>query len=431
MSAPGDRAEAILLAQREVLERCAQGEPLEAILDRVTTAIREHSVDGAIPSILLVESGVLRHGSAPDLPAVYTAAIDGVSIGPAAGSCGTAAYRGQPVYATDIQTDPLWEDWRHLALPHNLRACWSQPIVGSNGQVLGTFALYYREPRRPSPDDVGLIELFSRTTAILIEWKRNQHAQQQLLAAEQRARQAAENANRGKDEFVATLSHELRTPLNAIVGWARMLRMPNLNAALTERAISAIERNAQAQTRLVEDLLDISRIMSGKVDLDVALLDVNALLEAALDAVRPLAAGKGIQLVAIPAPPGASVQGDANRLRQVLWNLLTNAVKFTPAGGDVRVAARSEPGGTRLSVSDTGIGIPADLLPHVFDRYRQADDSSGGLGLGLAIAKHVVELHGGTLEASSDGPGRGARFDVILPLAVATAAAQSGSAGTI
>ena len=431
MSAQDGRAQSILLAEREVLERCAQGEPLEAILDRVTTAIREHSVDGAIPSILLVEDGVLRHGSAPDLPAAYTAAIDGAPIGPAAGSCGTAAYRRQAVYVTDISIDPLWDDWRDLALPHGLRACWSQPIVGSNDQVLGTFALYYREPRQPSPEDIALIELFSRTTAILIEWKRNQHAQQQLLAAEQRARQAAEDVNRAKDEFVATLSHELRTPLNAIVGWTRMLRVASLDAALTERAIAAIERNAQAQSRLVEDLLDISRIMSGKLDLDVAVLDLNGLLDAALDAVRPLADGKGIHLVADHAPPGVSVQGDSNRLGQVLWNLLTNAVKFTPAGGEVRLEARSEPIGTRISVSDTGIGIPADVLPHVFDRYRQADDSHGGLGLGLAIARHVVELHGGALQVSSEGPGRGARFDVILPLPIVAGVPQSGSAGTI
>ena len=422
------RAEAILLTQRDVLERCVRGEPLAVVLDRVTTAVTEHSVDGAIASILLVEKGLMVHCSAPYLPREYVEAIDGQPAGPSAGSCGTAAYRGEPVFVRDIETDPLWENYRETAGRFGLRACWSVPIVGSDNSVLGTFALYHRQPLDPSADDVALARLMSRTAAVLIEWWRGEEARRQLFAAEQDARRAAEDANRGKDEFVATLSHELRTPLNAIMGWTRMLRTGRNDAALAERALLAIERNAEAQARLVEDLLDIARIARGGLHLEIAPLDLPAIAQAALDAVKPLAEAKGVRLIAAVDAGAADLSGDANRLKQVIWNLLTNAVKFTPADGEVRLEVGPGTSGAHVVVHDTGIGIAPEVLPHVFDRYRQADASQGGLGLGLAIAASVAQLHGGSLRASSDGVGRGARFELVLP--VSGAAVQSAGAGT-
>jgi signal transduction histidine kinase len=411
-----DRASALLDAQREVLAQCAMGEPLNTMLDRVTGTIEEHSLDGAIPSILLVEDGRLRHGSAPGLPAEYTEAIDGTLIGPCAGSCGTAAYRREAVYVTDIETDPLWADYRAVARAAGLRSCWSVPIIGTSGEVIGTFALYHREPRQPSSDDQDLIALMSRTTAVLIEWRRGEDIRRRVLEAEHIARQTAENANRSKDEFVANLSHELRTPLNAILGWASILHRPNLDAATASRALDAIERNATAQVRLVDDLLDTARIVSGKMQLKMEMLDLNSVVEASLDSVRPLAAGKRVELMPVPGPPGTMVDGDETRMRQILWNLLSNAIKFTPSGGSVRLEVTQQMDGSHVVVSDTGAGIPPELLPHVFDRYQQGRDrTASGLGLGLAIAHHVAELHGGTLRATSAGAGQGARFELVLP----------------
>jgi PAS domain S-box-containing protein len=409
------RSDAILRAQHDVLERCVLGEPLESVLDRVTAAVSAHSVDGAMASILLVENGRVRHGSAGQLPPSYTAAVDGQPIGPASGSCGTAAYRRAAVFVRDIATDPLWRDYRDVALAHGLRACWSVPIVGTGEDVLGTFALYHREPRDPAPEDIALADLMSRTAAILIEWWRGESARRRLFEQEQDARRAAEDANRSKDEFVATLSHELRTPLNAIMGWTRMLRVANVDAATSQRAIAAIERNAEAQARLIEDLLDIARIARGGLQLEIAAVDLSSIAQAALDAVRPMADSKGVRVHADIASD-IVLPGDATRLKQVMWNLLSNAVKFTPAGGAVRIEVMAGADAGRIVVTDTGVGIPADVLPYVFERYRQAEPSGGGLGLGLAIAASVAEAHGGSIRASSEGRGRGARFEVALPL---------------
>jgi signal transduction histidine kinase len=410
------RSQGILLAQKEALEHCAQGDSLDVLLDRLVRTIEEHSVDGAIPSILLVEDGRLRHMSAPHLAPAYIAALDGAAPGPAVGSCGTAAFTRRAVFVSDIETDPLWNDFRAVALAHDLRACWSVPIISAGGDVLGTFALYYREPRTPSSDDIALIELMSRSAAILIDWRQAEEGRQRLLEAERKARQAAEAASHAKDEFVATLSHELRTPLNAIIGWARMLRLTDVDKAIADRAITSIERNAQAQARLVDDLLDIARIVSGKLRLDLSIIDLGGLTEGALDTVKPLADAKGIRLTSTCPPLGVMVRADAARLRQVLLNLLTNAVKFTPSGGDVALEVGRAGGEIQVSVSDTGVGIAGEVLPHIFDRYRQGDPGSGGLGLGLAIARHVAELHGGSLRAASAGLGKGSRFDLLLPV---------------
>ena len=241
-----------------------------------------------------------------------------------------------------------------------------------------------------------------------------------LLAAEQEARAAAEAANRSKDEFLATLSHELRTPLNAILGWAQLLRVGALPADETSQGLETIERNAKAQAQLVDDLLDLSRIIAGKVRVEVGPVDLVAVVEGALDSVRPAADAKGIAVIPVLDAHAGPVVGDANRLQQVAWNLLSNAIKFTPRGGRVDVWLCGTESDAELTVSDNGTGIRREFLPHVFDRLRQADGSTtrrhGGLGLGLAIVRHLVELHGGTVSAFSEGEGRGSSFTVRLPL---------------
>ncbi len=252
--------------------------------------------------------------------------------------------------------------------------------------------------------------------------KKAEEERRQLLKREREARRRAEEASRMKDEFVSTVSHELRTPLNAILGWARLLSGGKLDPPTATRALASIERNARAQAQIVDDLLDISRIITGKLRLDARDLDLARIVEAAIDGVRPAAEGKAIQIVSHLAE-SAVMSGDPDRLQQLAWNLLSNAVKFTPAGGRVDVTVQREGDSLALIVHDTGIGIRSEFLPYVFERFSQADGTPtrafGGLGLGLAIARHMVELHGGTIEAFSEGENCGATFRVLLPIRAA------------
>jgi PAS domain S-box-containing protein len=272
----------------------------------------------------------------------------------------------------------------------------------------------------PVKDGAGRIVGASKIARDITDRRRDERERATLLAREQEAREAAERLNRTKDEFLATMSHELRTPLNSILGWGRMLQSNQLDEAGRRRAIDAIVRNASAQGRLIEDLLDLSRVVTGRMRLDVRPLDLRAVVEAALDTVRPAANAKGIDLSAVNIGPSPIV-GSPDRLQQVVSNLLMNAVKFTPAGGRVEVSLRRSGQMVEMSVVDTGEGISADLLPHVFEPFRQGDSSStrlhGGLGLGLALVRQLVELHGGEVRAESAGKDSGATFTVTVPLA--------------
>jgi len=243
-----------------------------------------------------------------------------------------------------------------------------------------------------------------------------------LLISEQLARAEAELAIRMKDEFLATVSHELRTPLNAIIGWTQMLRLGKLDHDAGSRAIETIDRNAKAQAQLVEDLLDVSRCITGKLKLNIGPVDAASIINAAIDSVQPAARSKDIQIEVMLDPAVRHISGDASRLQQVVWNLLSNAIKFTPARGRVNVSWKRKDSDVQLIVSDTGRGIDPDFVPFMFDRFRQADTGTtrhfGGLGLGLSIVRHLVELHGGTVEAYSEGEERGATFTITLPNSV-------------
>jgi PAS domain S-box-containing protein len=245
---------------------------------------------------------------------------------------------------------------------------------------------------------------------------------QRLLESERAARSQAERVNRIKDEFLATLSHELRTPLNAVLGWATVLRADNSVSQELAHGLETIERNARAQAQIIDDLLDMSRIISGKVRLDVQPTDLPGILSEAIDTVQASASVKGVRLQTVIDPLNAPVSGDPNRLQQVFWNLLNNAIKFTPKGGRVQVLLERVDSHVEISIIDTGEGISPEFLPYVFARFQQADPSTtrrhGGLGLGLAIVKHLVELHGGSVRAKSGGLGKGATFIVSLPLTV-------------
>lgn len=255
----------------------------------------------------------------------------------------------------------------------------------------------------------------------ITEMRRASSERESVLEAERAARNEAERLGHMKDEFLATLSHELRTPLNAVLGWTVLLRRLPPNSDQHSKGLETIERNARAQAKIIEDLLDMSRIISGKVQLEPSPVDVADVVKASVEAIRPTADTKRIQLSTDYGAGVSLIQGDANRLQQILWNLLTNAAKFTPTGGRIEVAVVRVDAQVEIHVKDSGIGIEPDFLAHAFDRFRQADASitrgHGGLGLGLAIVKNLVELHGGSVRVSSDGEGKGSTFIVSLPLA--------------
>jgi PAS domain S-box-containing protein len=273
----------------------------------------------------------------------------------------------------------------------------------------------------PERDEHGSIVSWIATATDIDHQKRVEEAHAALLLREQEARAQLEAANRSKDEFLATVSHELRTPLNAILGWTRMLQTGAVGGGdRLQRALETIERNARVQTQLVEDILDVSRIIAGKLRVQVRHIDLRTVIHSAVDAVRPAAEAKQLELALDLHDEASDFHGDPDRLQQVVWNLLSNAIKFTPGKGKVTVELFRSNGHVEIAVSDTGMGIAPDFLPHVFDRFRQADSSitrmQGGLGLGLAIVRHLVEVHGGTVQAESEGEGKGARFTVRLPV---------------
>lgn len=281
------------------------------------------------------------------------------------------------------------------------------------GRTIGAMGLSFPERRSFNEDDRAFMLALAQQCAQSLERAR-------LYEREQRLRAEAEGANRLKDEFLATVSHELRTPLTAMLGWAHLLRAGQLNERNAVNAMETIERNARSQAQLIDDLLDVSRIITGKLLLDVRPTDPASFIGAAIDAVRPAAEAKGVRIQQVMDTGVSSIAGDPSRLQQVIWNLLSNAIKFTPRGGRVMLSLERVNSHIEIAVSDTGAGISEKFLPHVFDRFRQADQSTtrehGGLGLGLAIVRHLVELHGGTVHVESQGAGMGATFTVKLPL---------------
>jgi PAS domain S-box-containing protein len=333
---------------------------------------------------------------------------------------------GQSISIAEVSPDDnlrLADGAEHLALMDALETkSWMMvPLIEQN-RTLGALGLgLTRSKRRYGPTDLALTEELARRAAMAID-------NAKLLLMAERERRRAEEASRLKDEFLATMSHELRTPLNAILGWAQMLSAGVVPEARRSRALETIERNARAQAKLIEDLLDVSRINTGKLRIETALIDPGPVLEMALEAVRPTAEAKGVRLEPAVDHGVGSILADSDRLRQILWNLLTNAVKFTPAGGRIEVTLRRAGASVEIAVADTGQGIHPDFLPHVFERFRQADASTtrthAGLGLGLSIAHQLVEMHGGTIRAESEGEKRGATFIVKLPLSAPSMRAQ-------
>lgn len=335
------------------------------------------------------------------------------------GIAGRIAITRQPVIVDDLSKAEVVSS----LLSENACSLVGAPLLIED-RVIGVIHVDTLEPHKFTQDDVSLLRLAADRVAPALE-----HAR--LFEAERQARVEAETANRMKDEFLATISHELRSPLNSILGWVTLLREGRLSDPAASHALETVERSARAQTRIISDLLDVSRIISGQLRLNVRSLDPAPIVEAGVEGVRPAADAKEIHLQMALENNAGTIAADSDRLQQIVWNLVSNAIKFTPGGGVVQVRLERVGSEVELMVTDTGAGISPEFLPFVFDRFRQADSSStrkqGGLGLGLAIVRHLVELHGGTVHAESEGAGKGASFIVRLPLAASAAGEEAAS----
>jgi PAS domain S-box-containing protein len=333
----------------------------------------------------------------------------------AEGVCGISLRLGQRVIVENVTLSPIFIGTPAMKalLKSGVWAVQSTPVISRSGRLLAVFSTHFAFPHRPDERALRLLDLLALQTADIIE-------RAQAEAALRAAFEQAETATRAKDEFLAVVSHELRSPLTSILGYARLVRAETTHEARICQMAEIIERNGKMQLQLIEDLLDTARIISGKLKLEVQPVDLVTVISAALDVVGPAAQAKGIQLESDLDPFAGQVTGDPNRLQQVVWNLLSNAIKFTPSGGRVEITLKREDPHVQIVVGDNGKGIDPEFLPHIFERFRQRDMSSGrragGLGLGLALVKHLVELHGGTVEAESSGKGKGAFFAIRLPL---------------
>lgn len=325
---------------------------------------------------------------------------------------------GKPAWIDNITADSTFPR-SGTALREGLRGAFGFPIL-LRGNVWGVMEFFSSEIREPDEELIRLASGIGGQIGQFSERRRAEKELAELFKRERAARADAEKANRLKDEFLATLSHELRTPLNAVIGWSRMLGSGRLDRDSSQHALEVIERNAWAQKQIIEDILDVSRVITGKLQLNLGPVDLISVVDAALDAVRPAIEAKEIKIETIIGANLRLISGDSDRLQQVVWNVLSNAAKFTPNGGKVEISVSQTAAHVQIQVKDTGPGIDPSFLPHVFERFRQADGSTtrthGGLGLGLAIVRHLIELHGGTIAVENSEHQSGAIFTIRLPM---------------
>jgi signal transduction histidine kinase/CheY-like chemotaxis protein len=412
--------------EKQLKERIEQLQMLYELNDAVGRAeaveeIYRVALDGLVrslgtdrASILLFDAdGVIRFKAWRGLSEEYRRAVEGHS------PWTRDTLDPRPIVVGDVLKDPDLAAILPVLTRERIRAAAFIPLTHQR-RLIGKFMLYYESPRELAEAEVHLAQNVAGHVAFAIARRQAEEERTRLLERERAARAEAEAASRAKDDFLATISHELRTPLTAILAWPLILRGKLGDPEALTRGLGVIERNAQLQAQIIEDLLEVSRIVTGKLRLDLRPLELTPILAAAADTLRGAAEAKGVGLMTRIEEPVGPVHGDPDRLQQILWNLLSNAVKFTGPGGRVEMSLERTATHAVIRVRDDGQGIAPEFLPYVFDRFRQADSSTtrrhGGLGLGLAIVRHLVELHGGTVAADSPGTGRGATFTVELPL---------------
>ena len=424
-----------LIRFRRIMTLVTVGTPIGEVLEAIIQAVEEEAPDVACSIYLLDQpTGWLHLAAAPSLPPVYRNTVVAAPIGPDVGSCPVAAFRNERVIVEDIQTDPLWAPIKHLVDNTGLCACWSQPIRGSQGEVIGTFAIYRRRIGGPEAADLDFMETAAEMASIAIGRVKSEED----LAA---ARDVAESANRAKSDFLANMSHEIRTPLNGVIGVVAALAQTDLTPKQREM-VSLIESSGVTLERLVSDVLDVSKIEAGRLEIETRTFDLRAELDAVIEVFRIKAQEKGLSFP-VARNDGARGEfiGDDVRIKQVLSNLLSNAVKFT-ASGEVRVSIEvtdpvpasagtsgeaAQPSTLCLEVRDSGVGFDKEAAEHLFQRFIQADATItrrfGGSGLGLSITRTLIEMMQGSIETEST-PGQGSRFRVSLPLARACSLAE-------
>lgn len=410
------QAERLLTLERKVLGMTAARMALGTVLSTLCLGMEVELEGGLCTLTLTARNGtVLRPGAAPSLSGDYNRAIDGVPVGEGQGSCGTSIHRRELVVVSDIRQDPLWARYQALAEREGVRACWSIPVLASDGRPLGAFAVYFREVRAPEDWMLDLVRRAARLAMVAI-------SAEQAAEELERAKASAEQANRTKTQFLANMSHELRTPLNAIIGFAEVL-----DADLQghpEQVVNAsyaadIVASGRHLLAMINDILDVSKMEAGKVELRERICDVPSLLAGCERIARARALEKHIELMVDKSWDLPLVMVDDVKIRQILLNLMSNAVKFTPTGGRVRLkAALNTQGQMVFSVSDTGIGISRDDLGNIFVPFHQVDNvytrAAQGTGLGLTLSKGLAELHGGWLSVDSE-LGVGTTVSLILP----------------
>lgn len=420
------------IADRLVADRLAanrsQASIRHAALESLVQLI-EHELPAMRGSVLILDEGgvTLSHCAAPSLPDEYCRLIDGQPIGPAAGSCGTAAFRGEQVIVRDIAIDPLWSKYRAVTLPFGLRACWSTPIFDHEGEVVGTFAMYYDEPRLPSAHELDLTQTATMLAANIIVRARAEEVLRESEARMREARAEAEHANQAKTEFLAMMSHELRTPLNAIGGYTMLMLegIPTLVSPVQQNYLRRILEAQQHVVGLIDAVLSYAKLEAGGMTYRLESIGMGELLEAIESLSRPQLAAREVSYDCTACDTLIVLRADRQKTVQILLNIFSNAVKFTPRAGRITVRTRAlEAGRVLIGVRDTGIGMTADQAALVFEPYTQFDNrltrEENGTGLGMPISRELARGMGGDLTVESES-GVGTEFLLTLPADVAGA----------
>jgi PAS domain S-box-containing protein len=398
------RSQSLASGENSVLEKLAAGEPLEVVLTTLVEVIETARPDFICSILLLDETKQrLRSCYARSLPDFYTAAVDGTRVAPGMGSCGTAAFTKKLFVAEDIQTHPNWAKAKKLAARANLRACWSHPVIASDGEVLGTFAIYYRTPKSPSDEDLDIIGMAAHVSGIAIEWKQAEDSLKDAL-------QEADSANQARAAFLANMSHDLRTPLNAIIGFSDALIHGSIAPDFPPKCqeyVSDINVSGKHLLSLVNDILDLSRIEAGKLPLYKDAVDIPELIDHSTHLAKAAATGKDCNIHIETEKNMPPLYGDRVRLNQILLNLLSNAAKFSEKGQNIVVSAgTSNEDAVWISIADSGVGMAKEDIPTAMETFSQVsanpDHTRSGSGLGLPLVRHLMELHGGDVALESE-----------------------------